>query len=92
MSTKKTTKSAPQYEATVKVLGKTFKAKGKTALEAITKLDPGNVAGMAILVVKRGKNVRERIIPTVQARRLFNTGGAAREMVCKNFSILFDDI
>ena len=91
MTTKKTTKKV-QYEASVKVLGKTFTAKGKDIQTALEKLDPGNVAGMAIITIKKGKVSKDRVIPHVMAKRLFNTAGVSREAQIKNVSLMFDGI
>jgi hypothetical protein len=79
-------KKTPQYEVTAKVLGKAYSAKGKTIQEAITKLAPGNVAGMVILEVKKGKKVKERVIPHIIAKKLFNTAGLSREATISNIS------
>jgi ABC-type phosphate/phosphonate transport system permease subunit len=77
-TTKKALKKTGNYTATVKIMGKTSKATGKTIFEAIEKLKPGNVAGMGVMTVSKGKNTKERVIPHMQLRRLFNTAGATR--------------
>jgi len=85
-------KATPKYEATLRVLGKQYTAKGKTIAEAIGKLEPGNVAGMAILTVKKGKNSKDRVVPHVTAKRVFNTAGISRETAVFNISLMFEGI
>jgi|DEB3_MinimDraft_2_1074329.scaffolds.fasta_scaffold23188_2 hypothetical protein len=92
MSVSKKTTKKPQYEASVRVLGKMYHAKGKTAQEAIYKLEPGSVAGAALLTVKKGRKSKEHILPTVQARRLFNASHTAREILAKNVGLIFEGI
>lgn len=88
----KDVKSDDLYAATVRVLGKTVGAVGKTPYEAIEKLNPGNVAGMAILSVSRGANTKEHILPHMISKRLFNTMGTTREVALKNASLIFDNL
>lgn len=75
----------PVCEASVKVLGKLYKATGATPQEAISKLSPGIVRGAVILTVS-GK---DRILTALQALRLFNARGITREVALKNVSLLF---
>lgn len=86
------TKPKEQYTASVKVLGKTFSAKGDTIFQAIEAIKPGNVAGMVILTVKKGKKEKDRIIPHIRAKRLFNSIGMGRETALKGVSLMFDGI
>lgn len=83
---------SPAYTAKLKVMGNTFTAKGKSIYEAIEKLKPGNVAGMCILTVSKGKNKKDQIIPHSRAKGIFNSAGIMREARIKNVSILFDGV
>lgn len=85
-------KTKPAYQAEVIILGKKTIANGKTAYDAFLNLDPGKVAGRAIVTVKKGKKIKERVIPMAYARRLFNTGGTIKQMLIKNFSLTFEDL
>lgn len=92
-SKKKTTKKrTPQYEATLRILGKEFKSKGGDIESTLHKLRPGNVSGMAILTVKKGDRSRERILRAVQSRRIFNTNGINKDILIKQTSLLFGDL
>lgn len=77
------------YTATLKVLGKTYEAKGDTALAAIASLTPGNVKGKSILTLATGEQTKERILMPVVTYRLFNSAGFTREVALKNASLLF---
>lgn len=80
------------YEASIKVLGKVFTAKGKSVYEALEKLKPGIAKGTAVLTVRSGEVSKDRIIPHVSVSRLFNTTGITRDVQLKNISLLFDGI
>lgn len=90
MPKKTTTKKTVTYEAVAKVMGKSFKGKGKTVLEAIENINAGNVAGMVVLTVKKGDVSKDRVLPHVMAKRLFMTVGLTREVALKNVSLMFD--
>ena len=81
-----------KYQASVKVMGKVFTASGNTVYEAIENLKPGSVAGMMVLTVKHGEKNKDRVLPMVLGRRMFNTAGLTREAALKNASLLFDGI
>lgn len=89
---KETKKKVLKYKASVRVLGKTYKAEGKTIYEAIEKLKPGIVNGSIILKVERGEKGKEAIVPAILAKRLFNMAGISREVQIKNASQLFEGI
>lgn len=80
------------YMATVKILGRTYKAKGKTIYDAISSLETPNVKSMGILTVSKGKNSRERVLSHIQSRKLFNTRGLTREVMLNNISLMFDGV
>lgn len=90
MARKKTAQT--HYTATLKALGKTYKAEGTTIAEAISKLTPGTVRGAVILAVQGQDKPRERILTALQALRLFNTHGVTRDVALKNTSLLFDGV
>jgi hypothetical protein len=80
------------YTATAKVMGKTFTGKGKSVYEAIENIKPGGVSGMIIMAVTGDNNTKERVIPVIAGRRLFNTMGMTREVALKNTSLMFDGV
>lgn len=80
------------YSATLKVMGQTYSATGKTPSEAIFSLKPKNAKGRGILTVKNGDVVRERVLPPTITSRLFNSVGLNREVALKNISIMFEGI
>ena len=54
------------YEATLLLLGKTYTAKGKTPLDAMSNLEPSGMARTkSILIVAKGKRKRERKIRNI---------------------------
>jgi len=91
-ATKKTTKKAPMYDLTVKVLGRLYTSKGKTLEEAIEKLDVGSGAkGMSIFTVKKGDKTQEKIFTSIATARLFGAGGATtRGIIMKQALQMFN--
>lgn len=89
MSKKRTTKP---YKASAKIAGKTYKAKGRSAIDAIANLDVGVSKGKAILQVEKGKKSKERVLPPNQASQLFNSAGLVRDVRLKNMSLLFSEL
>lgn len=87
-----TKKTAKTYKANLKVMGKTYKAQGKTPLEAISKLKTGVVAGTCVLTVSSNKNSKDRVLPQSIAKRAFMTKGLTREVQLKNLSLMFDNV
>lgn len=88
---KKTTKQG-EYEATAKVLGKPYTAKGSSISDCISKLSIRNAKGITLLVVKGLVGQRERILPPALTNRLFNSTGLTREVATKQVSLMFDGI
>lgn len=80
------------YYAAIKIMGKTSRAKGRTAMEAIAGLNPGRAKSMAILTLARGTATKDRILTPAQVARLFLTAGLSREVAIKQTSSLFDGI
>jgi hypothetical protein len=78
------------YTATVRVLGRTYTAKGKTAKDAILNLKPQNCKGRAVLTLTKGKVTREKILAPIICYRLFNGSPMTREIALKNVGLLFD--
>lgn len=86
----KAPKASSEVEASIKILGKTFTAKGATVSEALFNIQPIGVAkGMAILTVTKEGVKRERVLSPIQTFRMFNGGRIMREIAVKNISILF---
>ena len=82
-------KKEKNYTATLRVMGRTFTGKGKTALDSITALKPGNAHGRGILTVSNGTQSRERILMPLNTARIFNSAGFTREVALKNISLIF---
>lgn len=88
---KKTVK--PEYSASIKILGKVYKADGATAQEAIEKLKVGNIAkGVSLLTVTKGKVSKDKVLPAPQTFRLFSPSKLMRELAIKNVALMFDGI
>lgn len=77
------------YTATLKVMARVYEAQGITVSDAISKLNPLNCKGKAILTIKKGENSKERILQPMAATRLFTTRGITREVQLKNISSIF---
>lgn len=77
------------YKATVKILGKFYKAEGGSVAEAISNLKPGNVRGLGVLTIEHGDKKVERILPPFTTNRLFNFSGTTRAIMLKNVTMRF---
>jgi len=75
---------------TISVAGRKQEAKGKSVIEAIGKLKPGNVHTKVIMTVTHGKESRERVLGAYHAMRLFSTQGITKEILLKNTALLFE--
>lgn len=80
---------AEVYQASIKVLGRTYKATGTTCSEAISNLKPGNCKGKGILTIEKGDFKKERVLMPMLVWRLFNSRGITQEVALKNASNLF---
>lgn len=81
------------YTATLTSFGKKYSGSGKTAVEAIAKIEVTGVArGKSVLSVSNGKNSKDRILPPVMTSRLFSKSPLNREVALKNTSLLFDGV
>lgn len=89
--TKTATKKAT-YKAELLTFGKKYSASAISVEKAIEKLEPGNIQGRGILTISYGKEKKERIIPAVRMKRLFNTRGLARELEIKNVSLMYQGL
>lgn len=81
-----------KYKATIKILGKTFKAEGTSVSEAISNLKVTNPKGKGILVVSNGDVSKEKILMPTITSRLFNTRGLSKEIATKQAATLFQGI
>jgi len=89
MTTKKNPEPQP-YIARLIVLGKTYTAKGKDVLSAISALDPGIAKGKGILTLIHGDKSRERVLQPGLVMKTFNTRGVFQEIARKRIATLFD--
>lgn len=78
-----------KYEITLKVMGKKFTASGDTVIDALTVLKPMGIAGTCILTVCYNGECKDRVLPTVMAKRAFQMQGASREAAIKNISLMY---
>ena len=88
----KTKTKKEEYHATIKIMGREFRATGKTAIEAITNLKPSMAKGTSVLSVSKGAMFKEKILNAPQTFRLFNASGLVREVNLKNISLIFGGI
>lgn len=78
------------FQASIRVLGKIYRAEGGSVTEALANLKPSGVAkGMSILTVTNAKQSRERILNSIQTMNLFSPSRIRREIALKNTSLLF---
>lgn len=80
----------PQYEAKIKIMGKSYSGTGKSPSEAIKAIKGGNLKGVGVLTVSRGKVSKDKILTSMQVSRLFTNSPTMREFAIKNVSLLFD--
>lgn len=80
-------------EVSLLLAGKTYKASGKTAKDALLKLQPPFSIKAGVLTIKKGKKSREKIVYPQVINRLFREQSPTlREIALKNVGILFNDI
>lgn len=77
---KKIAPSAP-FRITILANGRTYAAKGKTILAALTALKLDHLKTKAILTVKRGTVKYERLINPLHVRRMFGGGSPTTKTV-----------
>lgn len=85
----KKVKSTETYSATLVSMGRTYKAFGTSAREAVSKLVPGAVKSKAILTIEVGTKKKERILMPFLSFRLFNASGFMKEIALKSIDTLF---
>ena len=82
---------ASKVKAVVKINGRTYEAKGNTALEAIENLKPDERRGIGILnIIRDGVPMRDKILNRFKTNRLFNSAGLTRQIAVKQASQLFE--
>lgn len=81
--------TTPNCKVSIKIAGRVYTAEGVDAKEAISKLDPLNKKGMAVLTVEQNGKSREVIIPASQTFKIFNGGRLMKEVALKNISMRF---
>ena len=78
-------------KSSLKLLGKLYRGKGKTILEAIENLQPDVARGIGILTLAKGDISKEKIL---QSRTVTGVWGKVsrlnKEIAIKNASQLFD--
>lgn len=91
----KTTKkpNVKPYNASIKILGRTYTSSGKDVREAIEALKLGGVAkGVSILEIVHGKKRKSVILPPPTTFRVFSSSGTVREIALKNLGLRFSGI
>ena len=78
-----------KYKASIKVLGRIYKAEGKTLEEAISGLKPPVGKGVSVLTVSKGKQQKSKILPALVTFRLFNPSRLTKEIALKQMTIFF---
>ena len=76
--------------ATIKVLGKIYKAKGETVQEAIGNLKPGIAKGTSVLTLTKGDKTIEKIFPARITQNLFSLSPTMRSVHLKQIAMRFD--
>lgn len=77
-------------KATLKLMGKTYTAEGKTPTEAISNLKPGIAKGNSILTLEhKGKKI-EKILGRNATARLFSPSPTVRDINLKHAATRFD--
>lgn len=75
--------------AEIKVLGKTYKAKGQDITEAIANLKVPLGRGTSILTIKDGDNEQSKVLGAYQTARLFSESPTVREVNLKQTAMRF---
>jgi len=88
----KTPKKAPEYKASLKILGKTYKATGESVADVVAKLKPETSKAFGVLTISNGDKVREKVINSPILFRVFNGSPTSRSISMKHLSILFENI
>lgn len=86
-------KTQPQQPCSVTLIlnGENFKSSGKTLEDALLKITlPQKIVTKVIMKVKNGEIEKERVLRAFQVMKLFSPNPIIREIVLKNFKILFN--
>lgn len=87
----KTAGGKGEFTASLKLLGRTYTAKGSSVIEAIGNLQATGTRGnVSVLTVSKGTQSREKILNRFQTNRLFTPSRIMREITLKNTAALFD--
>ena len=71
--------------------GQEFKGAGKTLEEALNKITPPKqIKTKTVIRVEAKGRVHERVVKTWQINRIFSGDAFQREIMIKNFKVLFD--
>jgi len=77
-------------KSTLKLMGRTSEAKGKTVQEAILNLEPTLVRGLGLLTLTDGKKTVEKMIQPRLAQGVWGASSRlVKEIAHKNISLLF---
>ena len=80
-----------EINASLKVMGRVYTAKGKTIEEAITNLKPEMARSVGVLILERGEIRKEKILKSVMVTGLFGKVSRIRkEIALKGVLTLFD--
>jgi hypothetical protein len=81
------------YTASIKILGKVFKAEGTSPEEAITNIHiEGRAKGFGVLTVSNGTQEKIKILNGFQTFRLFAPQPLTRDLVLKNIIPYFSNL
>lgn len=85
-------KKTETIKVSLTLLGRVYKATGKTVEEAITKLDPPIAKTVGILVLEKGDLYRERIINVRTVNGIFGKSSPImKSLAIKNIITMFND-
>lgn len=80
------------YKVTLNNFGKNYVGQGDTILKALSDINAGKLAGRSLMTVQHGKVNKERVLPSLVAKRAFNGSGMVQEAALKSISLLFQGI
>ena len=87
---KKVYKPTSTVTVSIRVMGQTYEAKGKTLTEALDGLHVRNARGSAVLIVTQGTRRIEKILGRLVVMRLFSPSPTMRQLALKNLYFLCD--
>lgn len=84
-------KIEPVIKSTLKIVGRTYTAEGKTIEEAATNLKPEVTKAVGVLVLEKGDVRKEKILPARLIYLLFNkVSRMSKELAIKQLNMYFD--